>query len=71
MVNIVAKKINIFIPCIMKDTIESKVKIKTDKWCGYNPLKKDFENLIQLDSGEKGGNFPEIHRVIMMFKSWL
>jgi hypothetical protein len=55
----------------MRDTIASNATIKTDKWSGYNPLRKDFENLIQLDSGEKGGNFPEIHRVIMMFKSWL
>jgi len=55
----------------MKDTIESKAMIKTDKWVGYNPLKKDFKNLTQLASGEKGGNFPEIHRAIMIFKSWL
>jgi len=55
----------------MRDTIASNAMIKTDKWSGYKPLKKDFENLIQLDSGKKGGNFPEIHRVIMMFKSWL
>ena len=55
----------------MKDTIETKAHIKTDKCCGYNPLKKDFENLIQLDSREKGDDFPEINRAIMMFKSWL
>ena len=34
-------------------------------------LKNDFENLLQLNSGEKGGNFPEIHRAIMLFKAWL
>lgn len=55
----------------MKETINTKSKIKTDKWLGYKPLKKDFENLTQLSSGEKGGNFPEIHRAIMMFKAWL
>jgi hypothetical protein len=55
----------------MRTKIEPQANIKTDKWLGYKPLKNEFENLVQLDSGEKGGNFPEIHRVIMMFKSWL
>jgi hypothetical protein len=55
----------------MKAKIKSHANIKTDKWLGYRPLKKAFENLIQLSSGEKGSNFPEIHRAIMMFKSWL
>jgi hypothetical protein len=27
--------------------------------------------MIQLSSGEKGGNFPEIHRAIMLFKAWV
>jgi hypothetical protein len=57
--------------CFMKETVETQAKIKTDKWKGYEPLKKNFENLTQLSSGEKGGNFPEIHRAIMLFKSWL
>jgi hypothetical protein len=55
----------------MQKVIQPKATIKTDKWQGYNPLKKDFENLMQVSSGEKGGNFPEIHRAIMLFKSWL
>jgi hypothetical protein len=55
----------------MRERIEATAKIKTDKWQGYKPLTKDFANLTQLASGEKGGNFPEIHRAIMMFKSWL
>jgi hypothetical protein len=55
----------------MQTKIEPKASIKTDKWTGYTPLKSDFENLVQLDSGRKGDNFPEIHRAIMMFKSWL
>jgi len=55
----------------MKEKVDTKANIKTDKWIGYKPLKKDFENLVQLYSGEKGGNFTEIHRAIMLFKSWL
>jgi hypothetical protein len=55
----------------MRTKIEQQANIKTDKWLGYKPLKSEFKNLVQLDSGEKGGNFPEIHRAIMMFKSWL
>lgn len=55
----------------MKDHISSQAQITTDKWTGYQPLKKSFENLTQIYSGEKGGNFPEMHRVIMNLKSWL
>jgi len=55
----------------MKETIDTKANIKTDKWLGYRPLKNTFKNLLQIDSGKKGGNFPEIHRAIMLFKSWL
>lgn len=55
----------------MRDTIDSKADITTDKWPGYTPLKKEFENLTQIYSGEKGGNFPELHRVVMNLKGWL
>ena len=55
----------------MKDHIAKKAYIKTDKWAGYQPLKKDFENLVQIYSGVKGNNFPELHRVIMNLKGWL
>ena len=37
----------------------------------YKPLKTDFPNLYQLESGKKGKNFPDLHRVIMGFKGWL
>jgi transposase-like protein len=57
--------------CFMRTKIESKTSIKTDKRTGYAPLKSEFENLVQVDSGKKGGNFPEMHRAIMLFKSWL
>jgi transposase-like protein len=55
----------------MRSKIEPTAFVKTDKWLGYKPLKNDFKQLEQLSSGEKGGNFPEIHRAIMLFKSWL
>ncbi len=55
----------------MKMTIETSAQIKTDKWRGYSPLVKDFNNLVQVDSGKKGGNFPDLHRCIMGFKGWL
>lgn len=55
----------------MKTHIDPEAEVATDKWTGYKPLAKDFENLTQLYSGDKGGNFPELHRVIMNMKSWL
>jgi len=55
----------------MRDHIDPKAKITTDRWNGYTPLLKDFENMKQILSGDKGGNFPEMHRVIMMMKAWL
>jgi hypothetical protein len=55
----------------MRDVIDKQAKMKTDKWRGYQALKKDFENLIQVESGKKGGYFPELHRAIMGFKGWL
>lgn len=55
----------------MKTTIGINAQIKTDKWRGYSPLVKDFKNLLQVDSGKKGGNFPDLHRCIMGFKGWL
>ena len=55
----------------MRQTIEKEASIRTDKWTGYSPLKKDFGDLTQEKSGKKGENFPDIHRVIMNFKSWL
>jgi transposase-like protein len=55
----------------MKDKIEPNAEIKTDKWNGYTPLKKEFVNMKQVKSGKKGEGFPEMHRVIMNFKGWL
>lgn len=55
----------------MRSIIEPSARIKTDQWQGYRPLKQEFENLVQIPSGKKGGNFPELHRAIMGFKLWL
>lgn len=55
----------------MKANIDLCANIKTDKWHGYKPLAKDFPNLIQVESGKKGANFPDLHRAIMGFKGWL
>jgi hypothetical protein len=55
----------------MEYCIEKGAYIKTDKWTGYKPLKKDFSNLNQVSSGKKGENFPDLHRAIMNFKGWL
>lgn len=55
----------------MTDHIEKGAEIKTDLWTGYKPLAAKFKNLKQVHSGVKGSNFPDLHRVIMGFKSWL
>ena len=51
--------------------ISPEARIRTDLWNGYKPLKADYPFLEQQESGKKGENFPEMHRVIMMFKAWL
>lgn len=55
----------------MQDHIAPEAKVKTDKWTGYRGLEADFPNLVQEKSEKKGKNFPEMHRCIMMFKTWL
>ncbi len=52
----------------IKDHVDLKAKIKTDKWRGYMPLKKEYKNLKQIESN-KGKNFNTMHRFIMNFKS--
>lgn len=55
----------------MKAVIDTDAAVKTDEWTSYTPLKAVFKNLRQVPSGKKGENFPDLHRVIMNFKSWL
>jgi hypothetical protein len=66
------------IPCAGSDELgaflQDKVSpgdiIKTDKWTGYIPCKKDFPNLEQ-EKSDKGKRHPLMHRQVMMFKAWL
>jgi len=53
------------------DHIDPSADVKTDKWKGYDALSKQYPKLRQVSSGRKGTNFPDMHRVIMMFKAWL
>ena len=55
----------------MNSHIRSSANGTTDKWQGFKPLIKDFENLIQIYSRDKGGNSPNLHRVVMHLKGWL
>lgn len=55
----------------LESVLEKDASIKTDKWRGYQPLGKKFSNLLQIESGKKGNNFPDLHRAIMGFKGWL
>lgn len=62
-----SKELGAFIDSVL----EKNASIKTDKWRGYQPLGKEFCNLLQIESGKKGNNFPDLHRAIMGFKGWL
>ncbi len=53
-----------------EDHIDPSANVRTDKWKGYSPLKKEYPNLLQENS-DNGQNFQFMHRQIMMFKSWL
>lgn len=55
----------------MKTQISQDAEITTDKWLGYKPLRHNFPNITHIASGNKGSNFPELHRVIMNLKGWL
>lgn len=52
------------------DYVDQQASIKTDKWRGYKPLKKEYKKLSQKAS-KRGKNFKELHRTIMSFKGWL
>jgi len=54
---------------IFEQHISKQAKITTDKWRGYNPLKKDYN--IEQKLSNSGKNFKELHVVIMQLKSWL
>jgi len=54
-----------------EDHIDQNANIRTDGWRSYAALKSKYPNLKQELSGKKGDNFSDIHRCIMMLKSWL
>ncbi|MDB5262728.1 MAG: hypothetical protein JWQ14_2009 [Adhaeribacter sp.] len=43
----------------------------TDGWTGYKGLVARYPQLTREKSEEKGKNFSQLHRNIMMFKAWL
>jgi hypothetical protein len=51
--------------------IDPQANIRTDGWSSYQTFKEKYPNLKQEKSKNKGANFNDIHRVIMMFKAWL
>ncbi len=54
---------------IFEEHISKSVQIITDKWRGYQPLKKKYN--IEQKLSNQGKNFKELHIVIMQLKSWL
>ena len=57
-------------PLVEKQACKT-ARIRTDGWTGHAPLKKDFPNLVRERGGEKGSNFPGMHRAITVLKAWL
>lgn len=51
------------------ERINKKAEIKTDGFSTYSALSKEYK--IKQSYSDKGNGFPEIHLVIMNFKSWL
>ncbi len=54
---------------IFEEHIDTSAKNFTDKWRGYEPLKKSY-NITQIQSN-KGKNFKKLHIIIHQVKSWL
>lgn len=50
--------------------ISKTAKVITDGWPGYSPLKKEYTELVQIQSKD-GENFPDLHIHIMNLKGWL
>jgi hypothetical protein len=53
---------------IFQSHISSKAKVKTDKWTGYKPLKKEY-NIEQIKSNTS--DFFQINTIIHQVKAWL
>ena len=52
-----------------KHISKDKTTVRTDGWTGYEPLKQEWN--IETIPSKKGKNFPEIHTIIMLLKTWL
>lgn len=54
---------------IFEQHIDPTAKVITDKWRGYEPLKKDY-NIQQIPS-DNGNNFKKLHIMIHQVKTWI
>ena len=54
---------------IFEQHIDTSVAIFTDKWKGYEPLRKLYK--IEQKYSCQGKNFKELHTIVMQIKSWL
>lgn len=57
------------ITSIFEEHISKDAQMITDKWRGYEPLKKLYN--IEQKLSDHGKNFKELHIVIMQLKSWI
>jgi transposase-like protein len=54
----------------VRDHIDKDAKLKTDKWTAYKNISNEFPNHSSVLS-ENGKNFNQLHRCIMMIKSYI
>lgn len=54
---------------LLDEHVDKQARIKTDKWTGYKPLKKEYK--IRMVYSKGGKNFKEIHYFIMNLKNWI
>ena len=59
------------ISSFMIDHIDFTAQVRTDKWTAYTGVNKIYPKLKQEKSENKGKNFNQLHRSIMMFKAWM
>ena len=53
---------------IFDSHISSESTVKTDKWTGYSPLKKEWD--IEQEKSRGGENFELMNRFVMGLKGW-
>ena len=52
-----------------KHISKDEATVRTDGWSGYDPIGKEYK--MERIKSNKGKNFPNMHTLIMNFKSWL